>query len=88
MGLMISIDGVDSAISRAFFAAAADRVEAAGIAFTQHWGKTNAYTPQRVTKAYGANVQKWLDARRKLIPAAADRALFDNDYIRERGLAG
>jgi len=88
VGMMISIDGVDSATSRAFFAAAPDRVEAAGIAFTQHWGKINSYTPQRVAKAYGANLQKWLDARRKLIPAAADRALFDNDYIKERGLAG
>jgi len=85
---MISIDGVDSTTSRAFFAAAPDRVEAAGIAFTQHWGKINSYTPQRVAKAYGANLQKWLDARHKLIPAAADRALFDNDYIKERGLAG
>ena len=88
IGLMISIDGVDGPASRAFFAAAADRVEAAGISFTQHWGKTNAYTPQRVAKAYGPNVQKWLDARRKLIPAAGDRAVFDNDYIRERGLDG
>lgn len=88
IGLMISIDGVDGQTSRAFFAAAADRVEAAGISFTQHWGKANAYTPQRVAKAYGGNLQKWLDARRALIPAAADRALFDNDYIRERGLTG
>jgi len=88
IGLMISIDGVDGPTSRAFFAAAADRVEAAGISFTQHWGKVNAYTPQRVAKAYGGNLQKWLDARRALIPAAADRALFDNDYIRERGLTG
>ena len=88
IGLMISIDGVDGPTSREFFDAAADRVEAAGISFTQHWGKTNAYTPQRVAKAYGGNLQKWLDARRTLIPAAADRAVFDNDYIRERGLAG
>jgi len=86
-GLMISIDGVDNQHSRAFFAAAADRVEAAGIAFTQHWGKSNAYTPQRVAKAYGGNLQKWLDARRKVLPTIADRAVFDNDYIKERGLA-
>jgi hypothetical protein len=88
LGLMISIDGVYSPTTNAFFATAADRVEAAGISFTQHWGKSNAYTPQRVAKAYGGNLQKWLDARKALIPAAADRALFDNDYIRERGLAG
>jgi hypothetical protein len=74
--------------TRAFFAAAANKVEAANIEFTQHWGKVNAYTPERVKKAYKGNLQKWLDARKALIPAAADRALFDNDYIRERGLAG
>jgi hypothetical protein len=88
VGLMISIDGVDNVTTRAFFAAAANKVEAANIEFTQHWGKVNAYTPERVKKAYKGNLQKWLDARKALIPAAADRALFDNDYIRERGLAG
>jgi hypothetical protein len=87
-GLMISIDGVDNSASRAFFAAAAARMETAGIPFTQHWGKTNAMTAARVAAAYGGNVAKWRDARRRLLPDAADRALFDNDYIRERGLGG
>jgi hypothetical protein len=87
-GLMISIDGVDSQTSRAYFAAAADRMEAKGIAFTQHWGKVNNYTGPRLAKAYGANVGKWLKARKALLPDAGDRALFDNDYIAERGLAG
>jgi FAD/FMN-containing dehydrogenase len=86
--LAISIDGVDSKSSRAFFAAAADRLEAAGIAYTQHWGKVNAYTRDRVLKAYGGNVAKWLKARRQVLPGDADRAVFDNAYIEERGLAG
>ena len=88
IGLMISIDGIDSANSRAFFAAAADRLEAQGIAYTQHWGKSNAYTPARVKAAYGGNVDKWLAARRRVLPTAADRAVFDNAYAAERGLAG
>ncbi|HEV2818456.1 MAG TPA: hypothetical protein VGW40_14685 [Allosphingosinicella sp.] len=88
IGLMISIDGVDSQGTRAYFAAAADRLEAKGIDYTQHWGKVNGYTPTRVKKAYGANVDAWLKARKRLLPAAADRALFDNAYIDERGLAG
>lgn len=86
--LAISIDGVDSKASRAFFAAAADRLEALGIDYTQHWGKVNAYTKARVLKAYGGNVAKWLKARREILPDAGDRALFDNAYIEERGLAG
>ena len=88
IGMMISIDGVDSKTSRAYFAAAADRLEALGIDYTQHWGKVNGYTPARVKKAYGANVDKWLAARKALLPVKADRTRFDNQYIEERGLAG
>lgn len=88
IGLAISIDGVDSPVSRAYFAAAAARMESEGIAYTQHWGKTNGYNPARLKAAYGANVGKWLAARRTLLPEPADRAVFDNDYIAERGLAG
>lgn len=87
-GLMISIDGVDSKTSRAYFAAAADRLEAKGIDYTQHWGKVNAYTKARVLKAYGGNVARWLKARRQVLPGDQDRTLFDNAYIEERGLAG
>jgi hypothetical protein len=86
--LAISIDGVDGKSSRAFFAAAADRLETLGIGFTQHWGKVNAMTKARVLKAYGGNVAKWLKARKQLLPDAGDRAVFDNAYIEERGLAG
>lgn len=87
-GLMISLDGVDSKGTRTFFAAAADRLEALGIDFTQHWGKVNGYTKARIDKAYGGNVAKWLKARQRVLPGDADRALFDNQYIAERGLAG
>ena len=88
MGLMISLDGVDSENTRKFFDAAADRLEAKGIDYTQHWGKVNAYTPARLQKAYGGNVAKWLAARKQVLPDAADRAVFDNAYIADRGLAG
>jgi hypothetical protein len=86
-GLMISIDGVDGSLSRAYFAASAARIEAAGISFTQHWGKTNAYTPARVSAAYKGNLQKWKDARRQVLRTVADRQIFNNDYTVHRGLA-
>jgi hypothetical protein len=86
--MAISIDGIDSKRSRQFFTAAADKVESLKIPFTQHWGKVNAYTPKRVRNAYGANVDKWIAARHLLLPDPADRAIFANDYIRDRGLAG
>lgn len=87
IGLAISIDGIDSELSRAYFAAAARRLEQLGIGYTQHWGKTNAYTKDRVNAAYGGNVGKWLDARSALLPDRGDRAVFDNAYIADRGLA-
>jgi hypothetical protein len=87
-GLMISLDGVDSKGTRAFFAAAADRLEAKGIDYTQHWGKVNSYTKARVLKAYGGNAGKWIAARHQLIPDPADRAVFTNAYMVERGLDG
>ncbi|HEY0413094.1 MAG TPA: hypothetical protein VGD66_08125 [Allosphingosinicella sp.] len=86
--LAISIDGVDSPVTRKFFDAAPGRLEAKGIPYTQHWGKVNGYTKERVKAAYGGNVDKWLAARRRILPTPADRALFDNDYIAGRGLAG
>lgn len=88
MTMAISIDGIDSKRSRRFFAAAADLMDDKSIPYTQHWGKVNGYTPQRVRKAYGANVDKWIAARRALLPDPADRAVFTNAYIRDRGLAG
>jgi hypothetical protein len=86
--LVVNIDGVDSQRARAYFQAAADRLEAQGIPFTQHWGKINAYTPERVKRAYGANADRWVAARKRILPDAQDRALFDNDYLRGLGLAG
>lgn len=87
VGLAVSIDGIDNRASRAYYAAAADRMDAAGIPFTQHWGKTNAYTPKRIRAAYGAKMDRWLAARRAVLPDAQDRATFDNAYISARGLA-
>ena len=84
---VVSMDGVENARSQSFFARVPQEMEARGIPFTQHWGKTNHYTPQRVRTAYGANLDAWRDARETLLPDPADRALYSNDYLRERGLA-
>ncbi|MDN3647177.1 FAD-binding protein [Pontixanthobacter aestiaquae] len=85
---VVSIDGVHNDDSTDFFDAIPAAMEAANIPFTQHWGKTHGYTPERVRAAYGDNaVDKWLAARRELLPNSADRKMFDNDYLRECGLA-
>lgn len=86
--MVVSMDGISNKQAEQFFRVSADRMEAASIRFTQHWGKTNAYTGARVRKAYGnQNVDAWLAARRELMPEPADRAVFTNSYMEERGLA-
>ena len=84
---VVSIDGVYSKRSLDYFREAANRIEAAGIPFTQHWGKENGYTPQRLRNAYGSDLDDWLDARLTLLPDPADRALFANPMMRSLGLA-
>jgi hypothetical protein len=86
ISLVVNIDGIDNIDARAYCRAAADRMEAARIPFTQHWGKTDHYTPWRVRSAYGESLERWLRARRTLLPDAGDRWVFDNRYMRERGL--
>lgn len=84
---VVSIDGIQNRTSLRFFDAVPGRMEAAGIPFTQHWGKTNGYTPARVRAVFGPNMDLWREARRRLLPSAVDRALFTNDYMSRRGLA-
>jgi len=85
--MVVSLDGVFNDQSVAFFIKAAETLEQNNIPYTQHWGKVNAYTKARLDKAYGGNVGKWLAARKQLLPDPADRAVFTNAYMEERGLA-
>jgi len=88
MAMMVSLDGIYNDQSVAFFDLAAKAMEEAKIPYTQHWGKVNAYTGPRLKAAYGANFDAWLAARKELLPDPADRELFTNAYMEERGLAG
>lgn len=83
---VVSIDGIFNAASNRFFAAIPARMEAAGIPFTQHWGKTNGYTPARTAAAFGGDLAAWIAARHRLLPDPVDRVTFTNAYMRERGL--
>ncbi|MFB0612223.1 FAD-binding protein [Aurantiacibacter poecillastricola] len=84
---VISIDGVYNNSSLAFFDAIPGEMEAAGIPFTQHWGKTHGYTPQRIANVYGGDRDKWVAARTQLLPDPAQRAMFGNKFLRDLGLA-
>ncbi|HST35962.1 MAG TPA: FAD-binding protein [Allosphingosinicella sp.] len=88
MTMVVSLDGIFNDQSVAFFAKAAAALEQNNIPYTQHWGKVNAYTKDRLTKAYGGNLDAWRAARAQLLPDPADRAVFTNPYMEERGLTG
>ena len=45
------------------------------------------FTPARVRAMYGANLDAWLAARRKLL-SPAGRRLFSNAFLERMGLAG
>ncbi len=84
---VVSIDGIHNRSSLSFLRAIPAAMDARGIQFTQHWGKTNGYTLQRVKTRFGADYDAWIAARHQLLPNAADRTLFTNEYMVARGLA-
>jgi hypothetical protein len=85
--VVISLDGIHNQASLAFLEAIPPAMEANGIPHAQHWGKTNGYTAQRVQAIFGADRDAWVAARHQLLSDPSDRALFQNDYMAERGLA-
>lgn len=68
-------------------------LEAAGIAFSQHWGKQGAITPNRLAHEYGdpndlhTPAGKWRAARHHLINDAEMRRTLTNRMIERLGLA-
>lgn len=84
---VVSIDGVYNDTALNFFDAVPGAMEAAGIPYTQHWGKSNGYTKPRLQSIFGADLVAWKNARQTLLPDADDRKLFENEYMKRCGLA-
>jgi hypothetical protein len=87
---VMEMDAVNTPRTLAFFNEVWNRLDAAGIPFTLHWGKYNAFlTPERVRNCYGdAAVDQWLASRKTLLEDAAVRQIFINDFMKAVGLAG
>ena len=83
---IIDIDGIETPAALKLIALAPDRLEAAGIPFTQHWGKLNNLTKARIRAAYGGNVDAWNATRRLLIPNATERNVFSSPLLDGWGL--
>ena len=86
---VLEMDAVNTPETRAFYNTVWNELDAAGIPFTLHWGKYNAFlTPERVRNRYGEEtVDQWLVARESLMEDAAVRQVFNNDFTARLGLA-
>jgi hypothetical protein len=69
----------------AYYDAVWNALEAAGIDYTLHWGQLNNFTPDRVSRMYGAARQTWIDARNRLLTPEV-RAVFTSSFLRQCGL--
>ena len=83
---IIDIDGISTNASLKLIKVAADTLEAAGMPFTQHWGKMNSLTKARVRNAYGGSVDRWNATRTLLLPDAAERNTFSSAFLDGLGL--
>jgi hypothetical protein len=85
---VFDIDGIDSAATQRLIALTADRLEAAGIPFTQHWGKTNSLTAARLRRAFGSGIDRWNQIRHEILPSEEERDAFSTTFIDGLGLNG
>lgn len=58
----------------------------ANIPFTCHWGQEYGMDSASVRAYFGDRVDRWLAARRALLPTAAARAVFSNPLLAQLGL--
>ena len=81
---VVEMDGVESGLSRNFFKAVWDKLEAEGIPFTLHWGKINFFlTADRIKNMYGeTTVNKWKACRNALLTPEV-RKVFSNDFMKQ-----
>ncbi len=84
---VLEIDGLDVPATRDFQRRAWAALRALGIPLTWHWGKFHDLdSVQKVRTAYGARVDTWLDARRRVLPTADLRKVFSNPMVQRAGL--
>lgn len=83
---VIDIDGIDTPATRKLITLAGQRLEAAGMPFTQHWGKMHDLTKARVRRGYGGSVDRWNQVRKLLLPDAVERDAFSSPFLDDVGL--
>jgi hypothetical protein len=85
----IEIPCVGSQRTRQAFDKIWDALDRSGIRHAFHWGQCLPmnYDLARLEQIYGDRVQRWLNARHRLLPSAAGRRSFANGFLERLGLA-
>ena len=77
---VLDIDGVGSRRAIELMELVRARFEKEGLEYAQHWGKMHGLAPARVRASYGADLDQWLAARRRLLTPPL-RASFTNALL-------
>ncbi|MET0596069.1 MAG: FAD-binding protein [Polyangiaceae bacterium] len=81
----VEIQAVDSDRTAEAYRRIWSQLDAAGIAFTFHWGQALPFEPSRYRNVYGSRADRWLAAKGSFL-SAAGRRLFSNELVRGVGL--
>ena len=86
---VFEMNALNSPKSRAYLHRICAAFDAAGLPFTLHWGKFNAFlTAARLRTCYGNTAtDEWIASREALLESPAVRDVFTNDFIANLGLA-
>ncbi|MFN3820092.1 FAD-binding protein [Blastomonas sp.] len=84
--VVIDFDGPRSDVSHRSYRAVVARLDALGIRFTRHWGKTNDLDAARVARDYGDDYRRFRVAQRRLMTDPGDLAVFGCDCLAHLGL--
>lgn len=83
---VIDFDGPRGDVSHGSYRKVVAALDAQGFRFTRHWGKTNDLDAARVAHDYGDDYVRFRAAQARLMPDAADRAVFHSDALAHLGL--
>jgi hypothetical protein len=83
---VIDFDGPRSRRTAEAYARVVDRLDAEGVAFTRHWGKSCNLDAARVAADYGEDFRRWCRARDRLLPDPAHWTLFRSAVLDGLGL--
>jgi FAD/FMN-containing dehydrogenase len=83
---VIDIDGVNSAPTLKVMEETRRLLDRDGIPYAEHWGKMHDLTAQRLRRNYGSDLDRWTEARHRLLPDAAERTTFSTPVFDAVGL--